>query len=589
MNPFSARIATVGLLAAALGGCAYERAYAPPARPGQTIVYRPGAPAEPVYAGLPAATGYTPPPGSYVSPSEAAPGPQAAAAPPSAAPEEEALAGPAGAPAPAEAPLPPAPSFASDPETSASPAEAWAAAVEEPREVASIDVFYDALAPYGTWVEVEPYGYCWRPFAAVVGADWQPYTCGRWVYTDWGWTWVSFYAWGWAPFHYGRWWCHPSYGWLWVPDVTWGPAWVTWRACDEYIGWAPLPPRYAWDVVRPCEPALGFEAFVFVRSGLFLGARLDLCRVPAVERPRVFSRCRPIYDLRPAGGIVVNIGPSAAFVSATTRIAVAPVRVRDVVHAGAREGTAVNFRARVHADAVEMYRPRFREPAGTGLRRLPGRERAPRAARAEGFVVRPAAPQAGAFAAGNEQPAPRLEERRRSAPPASPAGAPPGAGGPRRAYEPPPSAPPAPRAWQPAEAPRPAPPVRRLEPGPEPRRDAPPTSPSGPRPEAHRAMFPPPPREAQEAARPTRQPPAPRAEPPARRLEPRPAPRFDPPAPRSQESPRTGRPTPRFHGPRREAPAARTDPRPAAPRAERPPSPGAGAPRSKDRDRANER
>src|SRR5207249_2554019 len=23
----------------------------------------------------------------------------------------------------------------------------------------------------------------------------------------------------------------------------WGPAWVSWRSSDDYVGWAPLPPR----------------------------------------------------------------------------------------------------------------------------------------------------------------------------------------------------------------------------------------------------------------------------------------------------------------------------------------------------------
>jgi len=63
------------------------------------------------------------------------------------------------------------------------------------------------------------------------------------VLTEFGWTWVSDYSWGWAPFHYGRWIVIVGHGWCWVPGTIWGPAWVAWRAGDGFVGWAPLPPR----------------------------------------------------------------------------------------------------------------------------------------------------------------------------------------------------------------------------------------------------------------------------------------------------------------------------------------------------------
>ncbi|WP_223653357.1 DUF6600 domain-containing protein [Hymenobacter psoromatis] len=101
-------------------------------------------------------------------------------------------------------------------------------------------MFYDALSPYGQWVNDPDYGYVWLP---SVGPNFQPYgSNGHWVYTDYGWTWVSDYAWGWAPFHYGRWRFSDPYGWVWVPGYRWGPAWVAWRQSAGYYGWAPLGP-----------------------------------------------------------------------------------------------------------------------------------------------------------------------------------------------------------------------------------------------------------------------------------------------------------------------------------------------------------
>jgi hypothetical protein len=105
----------------------------------------------------------------------------------------------------------------------------------------NISFFYDVLAPYGNWILIDG-DWCWQPNAGLVSADWAPYSSqGRWVFTDWGWCWVSDYTWGWAPFHYGRWFRDGRYGWCWWPDNEWGPAWVTWRFNDDYWGWAPLP------------------------------------------------------------------------------------------------------------------------------------------------------------------------------------------------------------------------------------------------------------------------------------------------------------------------------------------------------------
>ena len=103
--------------------------------------------------------------------------------------------------------------------------------------------FNDALAPYGTWVDVRGYGRCWQPAAVMGNPNWRPYwDRGHWLNTDCGWYWTSEYSWGWAPFHYGRWFQHPQIGWCWSPDSVWGPSWVTWRSSMDICGWAPLPP-----------------------------------------------------------------------------------------------------------------------------------------------------------------------------------------------------------------------------------------------------------------------------------------------------------------------------------------------------------
>src|ERR1017187_221657 len=108
------------------------------------------------------------------------------------------------------------------------------------QEMVNNQVFYDELSPYGEWIQSPNYGYVWVPNA---GPGFSPYqTAGHWSFTNCGWTWVSDYPWGWAPFHYGRWDMDPNFGWYWVPGHEWGPAWVTWRQCEGYYGWAPIAP-----------------------------------------------------------------------------------------------------------------------------------------------------------------------------------------------------------------------------------------------------------------------------------------------------------------------------------------------------------
>ena len=120
--------------------------------------------------------------------------------------------------------------------------EAAQEAAGQARAEQSVDFFYDALDPYGDWVNVDRYGYCWRPHVAP---GWRPYTDGGWVFTDYGWTWRANEPFGWAVYHYGRWARVPRLGWIWTPGTEWGPAWVSWRRSDDYVGWAPLPPD-AW-------------------------------------------------------------------------------------------------------------------------------------------------------------------------------------------------------------------------------------------------------------------------------------------------------------------------------------------------------
>jgi uncharacterized membrane protein YgcG len=135
-----------------------------------------------------------------------------------------------------------------------------------PDQDVDLNFFVEKLSPYGEWLWTDQYGWVWRPNGT--GANWRPYTYGRWLYTDAGWYWHSYWPWGWAPFHYGNWAYIGMLGWAWVPGTVWGPAWVMWRYADGYLGWSPIPPGYAWGFGWGYFPVF-YDGWVFVDWGFF--------------------------------------------------------------------------------------------------------------------------------------------------------------------------------------------------------------------------------------------------------------------------------------------------------------------------------
>lgn len=93
------------------------------------------------------------------------------------------------------------------------------------------------LDSYGSWVYVDSINsWAWQP---IVGADWRPYTAGRWYWTPTGYAWISYEPWGWLPYHYGSWHFSIGFGWVWASGSYWGPSWVSWIRWPGYIGWSP--------------------------------------------------------------------------------------------------------------------------------------------------------------------------------------------------------------------------------------------------------------------------------------------------------------------------------------------------------------
>ena len=222
----------------------------------------------------------------------------------------------------------------------------------------SISVFHDQLTPYGRWVVAGSYGNVWVPHVAV---GWAPYVDGQWVYTDYGWTWVSSDPWGGVPCHYGSWaWVDP-YGWVWTPGTVWAPAWVTWAYSGDYVGWAPIPPSFALSVTGyvGAPVVVATTRYCFVPARQFVGVNVASVRVPVARNATIFSSAVKTTNFRVSEGIVRTAGPPTAQIEKAAARRIAPVsidRVKTAPTTLEQAGVTRASRVAVAAPAVERQR-----------------------------------------------------------------------------------------------------------------------------------------------------------------------------------------------------------------------------------------
>jgi hypothetical protein len=232
------------------------------------------------------------------------------------------------------------------PETQPAPPSTTDASAQPEMQPApvTVDSFNTTLSPYGSWVVVAGYGRCWRPTAAVYNPGWQPYCDrGQWVYTDCGWYWNSSYAWG-ATFHYGRWFLAAGQGWCWYPDTVWAPSWVTWRYSDNYCGWAPLPPRTAYQtgvgiVYNGSAVSVGFSfglaanCYTFVPVQHFCDPQpRNYCPAPT-QVTQIYNQTKVINNIKVKGNgntVIVNNGIAVQNVAAASQTPIRQVPVHTI-------------------------------------------------------------------------------------------------------------------------------------------------------------------------------------------------------------------------------------------------------------------
>lgn len=223
----------------------------------------------------------------------------------------------------------------------------------------SFQVFYDELIPYGDWIKDARYGYVWLP---AVHGDFHPYgTNGHWVMTEYGNTWVSDYDWGWATFHYGRWYFDNNYqSWAWIPDYDWGPAWVDWRTGGGYYGWAPMGPGFSVNV-RVNIPA---AYWVFVPQHRFAYHNVYSYYVPRARRINIYNNTTIINNTIVYNNNRYYAGPRRSEIEKVSRRSY-PVRK---IQTSSRPG-----RMAVSNKTVNVYRPNLQASRGRTASARPSR------------------------------------------------------------------------------------------------------------------------------------------------------------------------------------------------------------------------
>jgi hypothetical protein len=207
-------------------------------------------------------------------------------------------------------------------------------------------MFYNELQPYGSWFNHPDYGYVWAP--DVVG-DFVPYgTNGYWTVTQYGNTWVSNYNWGWATFHYGRWYFDDFYGWVWVPDTVWAPAWVVWRNGGGYYGWAPLAPGLSFSLSFNIFNRIPHHYWTFCSQQYVWSSGWNNYCAPRYRNVYIVNNTTYVEHYYVNNRHQYYSGPSHRDISRVTH---SPVHVRRV------EDCERPNQHRVERDKVVLYRP----------------------------------------------------------------------------------------------------------------------------------------------------------------------------------------------------------------------------------------
>jgi hypothetical protein len=265
-----------------------------------------------------------------------------------------------------------------------------AAEVEVSGGAVDVGIFYEGLGSYGEWIERPGYGRVWYPKGVRVG--WRPYLYGRWVSSDYGWTWVSEEEFGWATYHYGRWYRDDEVGWVWVPGTEWGPAWVSFQQGSGYIGWAPLPPGVAFRAgigIQFGGVSIGAATYSFVEERVFLHPQIATVIVPQERNVTIINNTTNITNYTVVNNKVVNQSVSVQHIENVTGQKVQ----RYQVAAASAKGAST-----IKGNQIAIYKPNVQSSKAVAKAATP----AAQSQRGQG-VVPGARAQGGAARSGSGQ------------------------------------------------------------------------------------------------------------------------------------------------------------------------------------------
>lgn len=276
------------------------------------------------------------------------------------------------------------------------------------RAAIGVSYFYDSLSPYGEWIVNAQFGYVWRPSGLYAG--WRPYSDGGWIYTDFGWTFVSDEPWGWAAYHYGRWYFDPYWGWVWVPGTAWAPAWVVFYQGGGYVGWAPMAPAVRWSVVVGGGYRIDPRGYCFVEERHFAAPQLRRRLLAPARHRALLGATANVTRYARSGDIYVNRSLSTERIAHASRRTIAPRPLGDLTGPGRgpNDGAQVAlFRPRVSAQVSHPPREVVRRDTARGGRNVrEPRAQSATAATSERTRLESRRPASGSRATVPSRPAP---------------------------------------------------------------------------------------------------------------------------------------------------------------------------------------
>lgn len=217
--------------------------------------------------------------------------------------------------------------------------------------------FYDALAPHGEWIEITEedidvdlkketasgngvhrkmslsrlfglnnayaddasFGafFVWKPSPELAvgvstgntapAVSYVPYTNGQWNYTDAGWYFQAPTPHEEIVHHHGRWAHSPALGWVWVPGRVWAPAWVEWRADEDYVAWTPLPPGIYLADDREMHPRYYEDRYIVVEKKYFMHPHVY--KHKHKKSRLIVSQLSPVPGITVVEHNIINRGP----------------------------------------------------------------------------------------------------------------------------------------------------------------------------------------------------------------------------------------------------------------------------------------